>query len=114
MVATAVNYERTLTRLKKEGKDKSDDKEYKAVLENYMRRSCSLMCEKYGQEASGCTVELKGILMLSQVLPVVLLEEVYNEVEAACTKEAVAIAQSHSQVFMYEVPDEGQACDLHW
>lgn len=41
MVADTVNYERTLTRLKKEGKDKSDDEEYKAVLENYMRRSLS-------------------------------------------------------------------------
>jgi hypothetical protein len=106
MVVATGNYERTLMRLRKEGKDKSDDEEYKAVLEDYMRRSCVLMCEKYGQEARRCTVELKGILMLSQVLPAVLLEEVHSEVEAACKKEGVAIAQSHSQVFMYEVPGD--------
>jgi hypothetical protein len=103
MVADMVNYKRMLTRLKKEGKDKSDDEEYKVVLENYMRRSCVLMCKKYGQGARRCMVELKQILKLLQVLPAVLLEEVYNEVEAACTKEVVAIAQSHSQVFMYKV-----------
>jgi hypothetical protein len=106
MVADTDNYEKMLRRLKEEGKDKSDDEEYKVVLENYMRRSCVLMCEKYGQEARRCTVELKGILMLLQVLPAVLLKEVYNEVEAACTKEAVGIDQSHSQVFMYEVPGD--------
>jgi hypothetical protein len=108
MVADMVNYERMLTRLKKEGKDKSDNEEYKVVLENYMRQSCVLMCKNYGQGArKRCTVnKLKGILMLLQVLPAVLLEEVYNEVEAACAKEVVAIAQSHLQVFMYEVPGD--------
>jgi hypothetical protein len=106
MLADTVNYKRMLTRLKKEGKDKSDEEEYKVVLENYMRWLCVLMCKKYGQEARRCTVEPKGILMLLQVLPAVLLEEVYNEVEAACTKEVVGIDQSHLQVFMYEVPGD--------
>jgi hypothetical protein len=96
------NFARKLARLKRQGKDKSE--EYKAVLESYMRHSCALMCEKYERVSRSALVEMKGIVMMLKVLPDVLLQEVYREVLSACAEEPVAISQSHAQVFMHEVP----------
>ena len=96
------DYGRALATLKQQGKEKSE--EYKAVLESYMRHSCASMCEKYERVPRSALVELKGIVMMSKVLPDVLLQEVYGEVLSACAEEPVAISQSHSQVFMHEVP----------
>jgi hypothetical protein len=96
------HYGRAVGRLRQQGEEKSE--EYKALLEHYMRHSCSLMCEKYERVARSSLVEMKGIVMLSKVIPDVLLHEVYCEVLSACVDLPVAIAQSHLQVFMHEVP----------
>lgn len=100
-VAGMENYGRTLARLKREGKDRSE--EYNGLLESYMRDSCALMCEKNEDVSRSSLHEMKGIVMMPKVLSELLLDEVYHEVLSACVEEPVAIAQSHSQVFMHEV-----------
>ena len=95
------NYGRSLAKLKRQGKDESE--EYKAMLENYMRKSCELMCTKYESVVSSSLLELEGTLLMSKVIPDVLLKEVYDEV-LSCVGDPVAITQSQLQVFMHEVP----------
>ena len=89
MAVSMGDYVRALVRLKQQGKDKS--KEYKALLESYMKHSCALMCKKYERVPRSLLVEMKGIVMMSNVLPDVLLQEVYGEVLLACAGEPVAI-----------------------
>jgi hypothetical protein len=118
VVVSKGDYARVLGTLKRQGKEKSE--EYKEVLESYMRHSCALMCEKYEAVSRISLVEMKGITMMSKVLPDVLLQELYGEVLLACAEAPVAISQSHEQVFMHEVPGhvigevglEGGPCKL--